>query len=99
MTARHRKFAAADRRRDGGFTHAEMRDFLAGEWVACRSSNVIAARWVADVLTLQFADGSVYEYRPVDRDLAEAFAHAPSKGGFRADHWPRGTPGVTRIAG
>src|SRR5262245_50375178 len=99
MTTRHRKFAAADRRWDGGFTHAELTDFLTGEWVSCRSSNVSAARWVADALTLQFDDGSVYEYRPVDRDLAESFAHAPSKGGWRHDHFPKGTPGVTRMSG
>jgi len=58
--------------------------FLLGAWMKVSSSNVAGAQWDEDrqVMTLEFRDGSFYEYANCDSGTAESFADAPSKGGW-----------------
>lgn len=92
---------ASTRNSGGAFSQAETFGFILGEWMPCRSSNVRAAQWdpSRDVLTLEFKDGSFYEYAPVNRDLARDFAHAPSKGHWRHVNFPKDGPGYLRVYG
>lgn len=101
MPTRNRKPTANRRSSNGSFGQEELAAFLAGEIVPCRSSNVTAAQWSRDTgtLILEFQGGEQYAYRPVDRFLAESFAYAPSKGGWRHDYFPKGSPGVSRADG
>jgi hypothetical protein len=63
--------------------------FLAGEWETnFSSSNVAAFQWFspekypeeANKLTIEFHDGSIYQYANVTRTEALSFYYAPSKG-------------------
>jgi hypothetical protein len=75
------------------FTDDETVAFLNGAWVDCRSNNpernIVRAQYNADAstLTLEFKDGAFYNYR-CSWDLAEDFARAESKGGWRHKHFP-----------
>lgn len=75
------------RRSDGGFTEAEAKQFMAGDEVFVRSSNVLSAWWEAgnETLYLRFKDGSLYQYSGFDRPRAIGFTVAPSKGGYVHD--------------
>lgn len=58
--------------------------FLFGAWMTVSSSNVAAAQWDEErqVMTIEFHDGSFYEYAHITAGDAESFADAPSKGGW-----------------
>lgn len=53
-----------------------------GKWITVESSHVEAMRYLAEpqALYIEYWDGSIYQYSPVSRDLAEKFAYASSKG-------------------
>ena len=59
-----------------------INDFLDGELVFVRSSNVVAAQWneAAGTLMIEFKKGVAWVYAPVDRREARAFIEAPSHG-------------------
>ncbi len=59
-----------------------------GEWLPMASSNVAGAQYEPDAerLTIEFKDGSFYQYQMVSRTEAESFARAGSKGGWVWDN-------------
>jgi hypothetical protein len=76
------------------FTAEQTESFLAGQWVAVESQWLYGAQWseAESRLTFGIARGGGTESIWADRARAEAFAQAPSKGGFIFDvGWrPRG---------
>ena len=85
----------SNRHSDAAFSEGERGDFMAGEWVPCRSGHVTAARYdpATGALEVRFDNGGTIGYPDVGRDQALSFARAPSKGGWihdvaRAQRWP-----------
>jgi hypothetical protein len=46
------------------------------------SSNIEGIDWEDGKLTVQFRDGSMYQYSDVSSDLYQEFVNSPSKGQF-----------------
>jgi hypothetical protein len=62
---------------------------LDGAWYSgFRSSNVKAMQWSAatGVLYVEYLNGGIYDYQPVDQDEALDFATSPSKGTWVWEH-------------
>lgn len=73
----------------GGLSSDQLDDFLHfGEWLPVQSSNVAAAQYDGETeqMTVEFDDGSFYQYQQVSRQEARAFAQAGSKGIWVWDH-------------
>lgn len=69
----------------GGLSSDQLDDFLHfGEWLPVQSSNVAAAQYDGETeqLTVEFKDGSLYQYQQISRAEARSFAMAGSKGGW-----------------
>jgi hypothetical protein len=68
-----------------GYEDDEIGNFLlSGTWLQAASSNVEAWRyeWGAQVLEVEFKDGSVYNYYDVPPGVARAFYNSDSPGRF-----------------
>lgn len=90
------KARGGTRHTDAALSGDALAAFLLGVWTKVDSSNVVAARWLADDQSLEVEFGgpgkpsTFYSYPNVDEGKAEAFARSPSKGGEIWDHF-RGT--------
>lgn len=76
-------------------------DFLDGELVFVRSSNLVAAQWdeAAGTLMIEFKKGVVWVYAPVNRHEARAFIEAPSHGIWVWDNLKKRGTRHDRLAG
>lgn len=69
----------------GGLSSDQLDDFLHfGEWLPVQSSNVAAAQYDGETeqMTVEFKDGSLYQYQQISLVEARSFAQAGSKGGW-----------------